>query len=93
MWQKHAESQSAGLLLRMGRQTEFIVRRCFLPYFLLVVAALNRMDALVYMTAFGANVAWIVSLSSLIAFSERGKFAGEGLGSSAADRKPVIVKA
>ena len=93
MWQKHAESQSAGLLLRMARQTEFIVRRCFLPYLVLVLAALNLMHALVYMTAFGANVAWIVSLSSLIAFSERSKFAGEGLGSSGPDRKPAIAKA
>ena len=93
MWQKHAESQSAGLLLRMARQTEFIVRRCFLPYLVLVLAALNLMHALVYMTAFGANVAWIVSVSSLIAFSERSKFAGEGLGSSGPDRKPAIAKA
>ena len=77
VWQKHAESRSAGLLLRMGRQTEFIVRRCFLPYFLLVMAVLNLMHALVYMAAFGANVAWIVSLRSLITFSGRRKFVGE----------------
>ena len=94
VWQKHAESRSAGLLLRMGRQTEFIVRRCFLPYFLLVLAVLNLMHALVYMAAFGANVAWIVSLRSLITFSGRSKFADdEGLGSSGPGRKPAIAKA
>ena len=61
--------------LEWRRQTEFIVRRCFLPYFLLVLAVLNLMHALVYMAAFGANVAWIVSLRSLITFSGRSKFA------------------
>ncbi len=86
VWQKHAESRSAGLLLRMARQTEFIVRRCFLPYFLLVMAALNLMHALVYMAAFGANVAWIVSLRSLITFSGRSKFAGEPLGTYGPNR-------
>ena len=93
VWQKRAESQSAGMLLKMGRQTEFIVRRCFLPYFLLVMAAMNLMHALVYMAAFGANVAWIVSLRSLVAFSGRRKFAGEPLGTRGPNRSPVIVKA
>jgi phosphatidylglycerophosphate synthase len=93
VWQKNAESRSSGLLLRMGRQTEFIVRRCFLPYLLLVFAVLNLMHALVYMAAFGANVAWIVSLRSLIAFSGRSKIAGEGLGPSGPGRKPLIAKA
>ena len=93
VWQKHAESRSAGNLLRMARQTEFIVRRCFLPYFLLVLAVLNQMHALVYMAAFGANVAWIVSLRSLITFSGRSDSASEKLGSSGPEREPVIAKA
>ena len=93
VWQKHAESRSAGRLLKMARQTEFIVRRCFLPYLLLALAVLNLMHALVYMAAFGANVAWIVSLRSLVAFSGRSKFAGEGPGSSGPGRKPLIAKA
>jgi len=69
VWQKKAESRSAGLLVNFGRHTEFIVRRCFLPYLILVLAVLNLMPAFLYMAAFGANVAWIVSLRSLIAFS------------------------
>lgn len=71
LWQKNAEKRSAGLLMRMGRQTEFIVRRCFLPYLLLVLAVLNLTQLFIYMAAFGANVAWIISLRSLIAFSVR----------------------
>ena len=93
VWQKHAESRSAGKLLRMARQTEFIVRRCFLPYFLLALAVLNLMHALVYMAAFGANVAWIVSLRSLISFSGRSKLAGEGIGSSGPNQRPAMAKA
>lgn len=69
VWQKSAEKRSAGLLMRMARHTEFIVRRCFLPYLLLVLAVLNFTQVFIYMAAIGANVAWIVSLRSLVAFS------------------------
>ena len=71
VWQKNAEQRSSGLLVRMARHTEFIVRRCFLPYLLLVLAIFNLTEAFIYMAALGANVAWIVSLRSLIAFSMR----------------------
>lgn len=69
VWQKNAEQGSAGLLMRMARQTEFIVRRCFLPYLLLVLAVFNLTEVFIYMAAIGANIAWIVSLRSLIVFS------------------------
>ena len=93
VWQKNAESRSSGLLLRMARHTEFIVRRCFLPYFLLFIAVLNLMHAFVYMVAFGANVAWIVSLCSLIAFSGRKKSAGGRMGSAGPEQKPIVAEA
>jgi hypothetical protein len=80
VWQKNAEKRSAGLLMRLGRQTEFIVRRCFLPYLLLVLAVLNLTPLFIYMAAFGANVAWIVSLRSLIAFSARSNSAAAEAG-------------
>jgi hypothetical protein len=69
VWQKQAESRSAGLLVNFGRHTEFIVRRCFLPYLILVLAIFHVMPAFLYMAAFGANVAWLISLRSLITFS------------------------
>jgi phosphatidylglycerophosphate synthase len=93
VWQKNAESRSSGLLLRMARHTEFIVRRCFLPYFLLFIAVLNLMHAFLYMVAFGANVAWIVSLCSLIAFSDRSKSVGRSMASAGKDQKPVVAEA
>lgn len=71
VWQKKAEKRSAGLLVNMGRYTEFIVRRCFLPYLVLFFAILGGMQVLLYLTAIGANIAWVVSLRSLIAFSSK----------------------
>jgi phosphatidylglycerophosphate synthase len=71
VWQKNAEQRSAGLLVRLARHCEFIVRRCFLPYLLLALALFNMTEVFLYMAAFGANVAWIVSLRSLIAYSSR----------------------
>jgi uncharacterized protein (TIRG00374 family) len=70
-WQENAERRSAGLIVRMARHTEFIVRRCFLPYWILLLALLNLTPALIYMAAIGANVAWIISLRSVISFSMR----------------------
>ena len=79
-WQKNAEMRSAGLLVRMARHTEFIVRRCFLPYWILLLALLNLMPALIYMAAIGANVAWIISLRSVISFSMRSNSAAVEVG-------------
>jgi phosphatidylglycerophosphate synthase len=80
LWQKNAGRRSAGLLMRMGRQTEFIVRRCFLPYLLLGLAVLNLTQLFIYLAAFGANVAWIVSLRSVVAFSAKSNSAAAEAG-------------
>jgi phosphatidylglycerophosphate synthase len=79
-WQKNAEMRSAGLLVRMARHTEFIIRRCFLPYWILLLALLNLMPALIYMAAIGANVVWIISLRSVISFSMRSNSAAAEAG-------------
>jgi phosphatidylglycerophosphate synthase len=80
VWQRNAEKRSAGPVMRLARQTEFIVRRCFLPYLLLVLAVFNLTELFIYMAAFGANVAWIVSLRSLIAFPARRNSAAAAAG-------------
>jgi phosphatidylglycerophosphate synthase len=79
-WQKNAERRSAGLLIRMARHAEFVVRRCFLPYWILALALLNLTPALIYMAAIGANVAWIISLRSVISFSMRSNSAAAEAG-------------
>jgi len=79
-WQENAERRSAGLIVRMARHTEFIVRRCFLPYWILLLALVNLTPALIYMAAIGANVAWIISLRSVITFSMRSNSAAAEAG-------------
>ena len=48
----------------IARQTEFIIRRCFLPYALLAFAVLNIMHIAFIATAIGANLVWIIALYS-----------------------------
>ena len=89
VWQKNAESRSSNPLLYIGRHCEFIIRRCFLPYALLFFALLNLNWLALYMTAFGANVAWIISLYSKLSFSSRS--AARTQASTSAERKPAVA--
>jgi phosphatidylglycerophosphate synthase len=71
VWQKRAESRLSNPLIYIGRYTEFILRRCFLPYAILVLALFNLIPGTLYLSAFGANVAWIIALRSHMAFSTK----------------------
>jgi len=71
VWQKKAEARLSNPLMYVGRYCEFIIRRCFLPYALLVLAIFNFTPAALYASAIGANVAWLIALRSLLAFSPR----------------------
>jgi hypothetical protein len=73
VWQKKAESTSSNPLLRMARQVEFIIRRCFLPYALFAFAVLDLNWLALYMSAIGANVAWMVSLYSRFTFTSKSR--------------------
>ncbi len=72
IWQAHAESRRSNPLLYIGRHTEFIIRRCFLPYAFLFFAAINMMRVAFVMTAIGVNVVWLISLYSYRAFAANG---------------------
>jgi phosphatidylglycerophosphate synthase len=89
VWQKEAESHSSNPLLYLGRQCEFIIRRCFLPYALLAFALLNLTWLALYMSAIGANIAWIISLNSRLAFSVKSRAAKQS--SAAQEMKPIKV--
>ena len=89
VWQKKAESRSSNPLLFLGRNCEFIIRRCFLPYALLAFALLNLTWLALYMSAFGANVAWIISLYSKFAFSSKSRAPSKT--AAASEREPVVV--
>ena len=54
----------------IARQTEFIIRRCFLPYALLAFAVLNIMHVAFIATAIGANLVWIIALYSYRVISD-----------------------
>ena len=83
LWQKKADRQKRNPLMYIARQTEFIIRRCFLPYAFLAFAVLNIMDVAFIATAAGANLVWIFALysyrvismpSSLVAAATMKKF-------------------
>ena len=71
IWQKKAESRSSNPLLYFGRQTEFIVRRCFHPYALVFFALVGATNVVFIGAAIGANIAWLIALYSYVAFSRR----------------------
>ena len=90
IWQKQAESRSSNPLLYLGRKCEFIIRRCFLPYALLAFALLNLTWLSLFMSAVGANIAWIVSLYSRFSFSTKSRaMVKTSVGS---ETKPLAVR-
>ena len=69
IWQAKASSRQSNPFLYLGRQTEFIIRRCFLPYPLLVFAILNLTQVGLILSALGANVVWPIALYSYCTFT------------------------
>jgi hypothetical protein len=69
MWHKEADNRSSNPLLYLGRHTEFIIRRCFLPYAFLVFAIFHVTNWAFVATTIGANVVWMVALYSYLTFS------------------------
>ncbi len=71
LWQKKADKQKRNPLMYIARHTEFIIRRCFLPYALLAFAVLNIMHVAFIASAIGANLVWIIALYSYRVISAR----------------------
>ncbi len=69
VWQKQADDRRSNPFLYIGRHTEFIVRRCFMPYALLFFALLNLTQVVFVLAALGANVVWLIALYSHHTFS------------------------
>jgi len=68
-WHKKADSRSSNPLLYLGRHTEFIIRRCFLPYAILFFAFCGVMNWFLIGATVGANIVWIVALYSYLTFT------------------------
>ena len=69
IWQGHAESRPSNPFLYFGRHTEFIVRRCFFPYALLVFALFDLMSVAFVLSVIGANLVWPIALYSSLTFA------------------------
>ncbi|MGA7415072.1 MAG: lysylphosphatidylglycerol synthase domain-containing protein [Bryobacteraceae bacterium] len=69
IWQTQASSRQSNPFLYLGRHTEFIIRRCFLPYPLLVFAIFNLTQVGLILSALGANVVWPIALYSYCTFA------------------------
>ncbi|MGB9435366.1 MAG: CDP-alcohol phosphatidyltransferase family protein, partial [Candidatus Acidiferrum sp.] len=69
IWQNHAVSRRSNPLLYFARHTEFILRRCFFPYALVVFALFNIMKVAFVLSVIGANLVWPIALYSSITFA------------------------
>ncbi len=68
-WHKEAERRSSkNPFMFIARRTEFLVRRCFLPYAILAFALLNILPVAFILAAVGANVVWPMALYSCVTF-------------------------
>jgi uncharacterized membrane protein SpoIIM required for sporulation len=71
IWHGYVDTQGSNLLLFFSRHTEFIIRRCFFPYALVLFALFNIMTVAFWLCVVGANVVWPIALYSCLAFRSR----------------------
>ena len=69
IWQSRAEGRRSNPLLYFARHTEFILRRCFFPYALVVFALFNIMNVAFIFSVIGANLVWPIALYSSHTFA------------------------
>jgi 1L-myo-inositol 1-phosphate cytidylyltransferase / CDP-L-myo-inositol myo-inositolphosphotransferase len=86
IFQTQAEGRSSNPFLYFGRHTEFIIRRCFFPYALLVFALFNIMNVAFVLSAIGANLVWPIALYSARTFT-RARGSGPGILAASAEAK------
>jgi phosphatidylglycerophosphate synthase len=69
IWRSYAEGPRSNPLLYVARHTEFILRRCFFPYALVVFALFNIMNVAFIFSVIGANLVWPIALYSSLTFA------------------------
>jgi phosphatidylglycerophosphate synthase len=69
IWHSHAESRPSNCLLYLARHMEFMVRRCFFPYALVVFALFGIMHVAFILSVIGANLVWPIALYSTRTFA------------------------
>ncbi len=63
-WQKQMDANAENLIYRFARVHHFLLRRAFLPYAFLFFALINFTQFVVFVSALGANLTWIITLYS-----------------------------
>ena len=69
VWHRAADTQRSNPFLYLGRHTEFIIRRCFVPHVFLFCALFHIMNWLLVGATIGANLVWIIALYSHLTFA------------------------
>jgi phosphatidylglycerophosphate synthase len=67
-WQAQASRRSSNPFLYLGRHTEFLIRRCCMPYLFLAFALFGATYMAFIGAAVGANVVWPIALYSYFTF-------------------------
>jgi phosphatidylglycerophosphate synthase len=86
IFQTQAEGRSSNPFLYFGRHTEFIIRRCFFPYALIVFAFFNMMNVAFVLSAIGANPVWPIALYSALTFA-RARVSAPGILAASAEAR------
>ena len=68
LWQAQASRRPANPFLYLGRHTEFLIRRCCMPYLFLAFALFGATYMAFIGAAVGANIVWPISLYSYFTF-------------------------
>lgn len=63
-WQARMNTHEQNFFVRFARRHEFLIRRSFLPYYILALALVGRMDVVLYMCAVGSHIVWMATLIS-----------------------------
>jgi len=68
LWQAQASKRRANPFLYLGRHTEFLIRRCCMPYLILAFALFGLTYVAFIGAAVGANIVWPIALYSYFTF-------------------------
>jgi len=69
IWQNYAENRPSNPFLYLARHMEFMTRRCFFPYALVLFALFNIMNVAFILSVIAANLVWPIALYSCYNFA------------------------
>ena len=69
LWQAQASKRRSNPFLFLGRHTEFLIRRCCMPYLILAFALFGGTYMAFIGAAVGANIVWPIALYSYFSFN------------------------